>query len=85
MHVIAWIVFGFFVGLLAKLIMPGPDPHGFIITVMIGIVGAVIGGWIGRALGMYGPQDPVGFFMAVIGSLVLLTLYRLLFRTPRTV
>lgn len=85
MGIIGWIVFGFFVGLIAKLIMPGPDPHGFIVTVVIGIVGAFIGGWIGHVIGLYRQDDPVGFIMAVIGSIVLLTLYRMLMRPTRTV
>jgi uncharacterized membrane protein YeaQ/YmgE (transglycosylase-associated protein family) len=60
----------------AKLLMPGRDPGGFVTTILIGVVGALLGGWFGRALGMYGPADPVGFIMAVIGSMVLLAIYR---------
>ena len=75
--VIGWIVFGLVVGAIAKLLMPGKDPGGFIITILLGIVGALIGGWIGRAMGLYGPDQPAGFFMALLGSVVLLFVYRL--------
>ena len=76
MHILGWIVFGLIVGIVAKLLMPGRDPGGFVVTALIGIVGAVIGGYLGRVLGMYGEGDPVGFVMAVIGSIILLFIYR---------
>ena len=76
MHILGWIVFGLIVGIVAKLLMPGRDPGGFVVTALIGIVGAVIGGYLGRALGMYREGDPVGFVMAVIGSIILLFIYR---------
>ena len=75
--VIGWIVFGLVVGIVAKLLMPGRDPGGLVITMLLGIVGAMLGGWIGRALGMYGPNQSAGFLMAVIGAIVLLGIYRL--------
>ena len=74
--VLGWIVFGLIVGAVAKLLMPGRDPGGFIVTSLIGIAGAVMGGFIGRALGMYGPEDAAGFVMALIGAIVLLVIYR---------
>ena len=80
MSVLGWIVFGFIVGVVGKLMMPGKDPGGFIATVAIGIVGALIGGFLGRLFGMYGENDPVGFIMAVVGAVVFLWLYRLLAR-----
>ena len=76
MHIIGWIVFGLVVGLVAKFIMPGRDPGGFVITALIGIVGAVLGGFVGRMLGLYKDGDPVGFVMAVIGAIILLAVYR---------
>src|SRR4029450_13075838 len=76
---LGWIVFGLIVGALAKLVMPGRDPGGIIVTIVLGIVGAVLGGWLGRAIGLYGPGEPAGFVMALIGALILLGLYRLLF------
>jgi uncharacterized membrane protein YeaQ/YmgE (transglycosylase-associated protein family) len=70
------ILFGLVVGVIAKLLMPGRDPGGFIITILLGIVGAVLGGYIGRLLGFYGPNEGAGFFMALLGSILLLALYR---------
>jgi uncharacterized membrane protein YeaQ/YmgE (transglycosylase-associated protein family) len=77
MHIIGWIVFGLVVGIVAKFVMPGRDPGGFVITALIGIVGAVVGGFVGRAIGLYKDGDPVGFVMAVIGAVILLAVYRL--------
>ena len=76
MSIIGWILFGLIVGVVAKLIMPGPDPGGMILTILLGIVGALIGGFIGRMLGWYGEGDPVGCIMAVIGAIVVLFGYR---------
>jgi uncharacterized membrane protein YeaQ/YmgE (transglycosylase-associated protein family) len=77
MGVIGWIIFGLVVGIVAKFVMPGRDPGGFVITALLGIVGALLGGYIGRAMGWYGQGDPVGFVMAVVGAIVLLALYRM--------
>jgi uncharacterized membrane protein YeaQ/YmgE (transglycosylase-associated protein family) len=77
MGVIGWIVFGLIVGIVAKLVMPGRDPGGMVVTALLGIVGALLGGFLGRTLGWYREGDPVGFVMAVIGSIVLLVLFRL--------
>jgi len=77
MEILIWIVFGLVVGIVAKLLMPGHDPGGFVLTIVIGIVGAFLGGWIGRAVGIYQAGEPVGFIMAVIGAIVLLLIYRL--------
>jgi uncharacterized membrane protein YeaQ/YmgE (transglycosylase-associated protein family) len=76
--VIGWIIFGLVVGALAKLLMPGRDPGGFIVTMLLGIAGALLGGFLGRSLGWYGPNDGAGFFMSLLGAIVLLALYRLL-------
>ena len=86
MGVIGWIIFGLIVGIVAKFLMPGRDPGGFVITAIIGIVGALLGGYLGRAIGWYREGEPVGFVVAVIGSIVLLALYRLMVgrRTLRT-
>jgi uncharacterized membrane protein YeaQ/YmgE (transglycosylase-associated protein family) len=78
--VIGWIVFGLIVGLVAKLVMPGRDPGGLIVTMLLGIVGALVGGFLGRALGLYGPGDPAGFVMSVVGAIVLLAIYRMTVR-----
>lgn len=83
--IIGWIIFGLIIGVIAKLLMPGRDPGGFIITILIGIVGSLLGGFIGRALGMYRPgQTGAGWIMSILGAVVLLFLYRLLAR-PRAV
>jgi uncharacterized membrane protein YeaQ/YmgE (transglycosylase-associated protein family) len=80
MGIIGWIVFGLIVGVIAKFLMPGRDPGGFIITIVLGIVGALVGGMLGRAVGWYGPNEGAGFFMALLGAIVLLVLYRLFTR-----
>ncbi|MEO8097404.1 MAG: GlsB/YeaQ/YmgE family stress response membrane protein [Acidobacteriota bacterium] len=72
---IGWIVFGLVVGAIAKLLTPGRDPGGFIITILLGMAGAAIGGFLGRTMGLYGPDEPVGFFMALIGAVLLLFIY----------
>jgi uncharacterized membrane protein YeaQ/YmgE (transglycosylase-associated protein family) len=75
--VIGWIIFGLIVGAVAKLLMPGRDPGGIIVTIILGIVGSVLGGYIGRSLGMYAPDSPAGFFMSLIGAVILLAIYRM--------
>ena len=79
MGILSWILFGLVVGIIAKLVTPGRDPGGFIITMLLGIVGAVVGGMIGRGLGWYGPNQGAGFLMSLLGSIILLVLYRKLF------
>lgn len=75
--ILGWIVFGLIVGAIAKLVMPGRDPGGIMVTMLLGIVGAVAGGYIGRALGWYGPEDGAGFLMSLFGAIILLFVYRL--------
>jgi uncharacterized membrane protein YeaQ/YmgE (transglycosylase-associated protein family) len=82
--ILGWIVFGLIVGVIAKLLMPGRDPGGFIVTILLGIAGALLGGFIGRAMGMYREGEGAGFFMALLGSVLLLAIYRFAFRS-RTV
>jgi uncharacterized membrane protein YeaQ/YmgE (transglycosylase-associated protein family) len=76
MEFIGWIFFGLIVGVIGKLLMPGRDPGGFVITILLGIAGALLGGFLGRSLGLYREDDPVGFIMAIIGSIILLVIYR---------
>jgi len=77
MNIIGWIIFGLIVGIVAKFLMPGRDPGGFIITTLLGIAGALVGGFLGQFLGLYREGDPVGFIMAVLGSIILLWIYRM--------
>jgi uncharacterized membrane protein YeaQ/YmgE (transglycosylase-associated protein family) len=78
--VLGWIVFGLIVGVLAKLLMPGKDPGGLIVTILLGIVGALVGGFIGRLLGFYQPGQPAGYLMAIVGAILVLFIYRKLVR-----
>jgi uncharacterized membrane protein YeaQ/YmgE (transglycosylase-associated protein family) len=82
--IIGWILFGLIVGALAKLVMPGKDPGGIVITILLGIVGAVVGGFLGRTLGLYAPGEPAGLLMSIVGAIILLALYRMIaVRSPR--
>jgi len=74
--VIGWMIFGLIVGAIAKLVMPGRDPGGIIVTMLIGIVGALLGGWVGQAIGWYRPGEGAGFLMSLLGAVLLLWLYR---------
>jgi uncharacterized membrane protein YeaQ/YmgE (transglycosylase-associated protein family) len=76
MAILGWILFGLIVGAVAKLLMPGRDPGGIIVTMLLGIAGALLGGFVGQALGMYGPGEAAGFIMSLIGAVALLALYR---------
>jgi uncharacterized membrane protein YeaQ/YmgE (transglycosylase-associated protein family) len=78
------LLIGLVVGAIAKFIMPGKDPGGIIVTMLIGIVGALIAGFLGRALGWYTEGEPAGFIASVVGAILLLIVYRLLTRN-RTV
>ncbi|OEJ28649.1 hypothetical protein AR457_33555 [Streptomyces agglomeratus] len=82
MGILAWILIGLFAGLIAKALMPGKDPGGIIITMLIGIAGGLLGGWLGKVI--FGVDSIDGFFdlstwiAAIIGSVILLALYRLI-------
>jgi uncharacterized membrane protein YeaQ/YmgE (transglycosylase-associated protein family) len=80
MGIIAWICFGLVVGVIAKLLMPGRDPGGFIVTILLGVAGALVGGFIGRAMGFYGPNQGAGWLMSILGAIVLLAIYRMMVR-----
>ncbi len=71
------LIIGLVVGALAKLIMPGKDPGGIIVTMLIGIVGALLAGFLGRAIGWYREGEPAGFIASVIGAILLLAIYRM--------
>ena len=76
--IIAWIVIGGIAGAIAKLLMPGKDPGGCIITVLLGIAGARVAGWIVRLTGVFGPDWRAGFVGAVVGAFLILLIYRLI-------
>ncbi|MEQ1627856.1 MAG: GlsB/YeaQ/YmgE family stress response membrane protein [Nitrospira sp.] len=76
MTIVGWIVFGLIVGVVARFVIPGPDPGGVILTILLGIAGALLGGFIGRGLGWYGEDDPAGFFMALLGAILILVVRR---------
>ncbi len=84
MGIIGWVFFGLVVGIVGKLLMPGRDPGGWVITILLGIGGALIGGFVGQSLGFYREGEPAGFIMAVLGSILLLVLYRM-FAGRRTI
>ena len=80
MGILMWILFGLVVGVIAKLLMPGRDPGGFIVTILLGIAGALVGGFVGRAMGLYAENEGAGFFMSILGAIVLLALHRMMVR-----
>lgn len=75
--VLVWILIGLVAGGIAKLIMPGKDPGGCIVTILLGIAGALLAGFLGQAVGWYEPGEGAGFFAAIVGALILLVIYRL--------
>ena len=77
MEILSWILFGLVVGALAKLVMPGDDPGGIIVTILLGIAGALLGGFLGRALGLYEAGESAGWIASFVGALLLLILYRM--------
>ena len=78
--ILGWIIFGLVVGVLAKILMPGKDPGGIIVTMLLGIVGALLGGFIGRALNFYQPGEPAGLLMSIVGAVLVLAIYRAMVR-----
>jgi uncharacterized membrane protein YeaQ/YmgE (transglycosylase-associated protein family) len=84
MHLLATLIIGLIVGAVAKLLMPGKDPGGFIITILLGIAGSFVGTFLGRAVGLYGEGSSAGFIMSVIGAMILLLIYRLVAKRRAT-
>jgi len=80
MHWLWVILIGLIVGALAKLIMPGKDPGGFIVTILLGIAGSLVGTWLGRVLGLYQGGQSAGFIMSLVGAIILLGIYHLIRR-----
>ena len=85
MSVFAWIFFGLLVGIAAKVLLPGRDLGGFLMTALLGIAGALVAGFLGRLIGWYSVGDPVGLVTAVLGSITLLAAYRFTIGRPARV
>jgi uncharacterized membrane protein YeaQ/YmgE (transglycosylase-associated protein family) len=79
------IIVGLLIGAVAKILMPGPDPGGMVITILLGIGGSMFAGFLGRSLGWYSDEAPVGFIASVIGAILLLAIYRALMGSRRRV
>lgn len=73
-----WIIIGGIAGGIAKLLMPGRDPGGCIVTILLGIAGAFVAGWLGQAVGWYDPGEGAGFLAAIVGAFIILAVYRLI-------
>ena len=84
LHLLWTALIGLVVGALAKLIIPGKEPGGIFITMLIGIAGSFLGTWLGRMVGHYGPDDSAGFLMSLVGALILLGIYHLIKRSQTT-
>ncbi|AMK16550.1 MULTISPECIES: GlsB/YeaQ/YmgE family stress response membrane protein [Sphingobium] len=76
MELLGWIIVGLFAGAIARLVMPGRDPGGCVVTILLGIAGALLVGYVGRLLGVYDPGERVSFLAAVLGSIGVLAIYR---------
>ncbi len=81
--ILGWIVIGFIAGGIAKLLMPGKDPGGCLITILLGIAGALLAGFIGKAIGWYEEGEAAGFLAAIVGAFIILFLYRMIARRRR--
>ncbi len=81
-HILGWIFFGLIVGVIAKFLMPGRDPGGFLVTIGLGIVGSFVGGFLAQLVGWYEPGRQAGYLMSIFGAILLLWFYRR-FMLPR--
>ena len=78
MAILSWLISGLIIGALAKFLMPGKDPGGFVVTILLGIAGAFVGSYVGQMIGWYGPGEAAGWIMSILGAIVLLAIYRAL-------
>jgi uncharacterized membrane protein YeaQ/YmgE (transglycosylase-associated protein family) len=78
--ILVWIILGLIAGGIAKLLMPGKDPGGCVITILLGIAGALVAGFIGKAVGWYDQNEGAGFIAAIVGAFLILLIYRLVLR-----
>jgi uncharacterized membrane protein YeaQ/YmgE (transglycosylase-associated protein family) len=83
MHLIAFLLFGLIVGAIARFIVPGREPGGWVVSMLLGVGGAFLGAFIGRAIGLYRAGQPAGFVMSVVGAIILVAVYHGLTRTRR--
>ncbi len=81
--ILGWIVIGLIAGGIAKLLMPGKDPGGCLITILLGIAGALLAGFVGKAIGWYNEGEAAGFLAAIVGAFIILFIYRLIMRRRR--
>ncbi len=75
MHIVLFLLFGLVVGALARLLVPGREPGGWVVSMLIGVGGAMLGGFLGRVLGLYREGEPAGFVMSLLGAVVLVVIY----------
>lgn len=78
--VIAWLIIGLLAGGIAKLLMPGKDPGGCVVTILLGIAGALLAGFLGKTVGWYQEGEAAGFIAAIVGAVLILLIYRLVLR-----
>lgn len=83
MNIIAAIIIGLIVGALAKLLMPGRDPGGWVISILLGLAGSFLAGWLGRSLGWYNEGEKAGFILSILGAMLILFIYRVLVRKQK--
>ena len=81
--ILGWIVIGLLAGAIAKMLMPGKDPGGCIITILLGIAGALLAGFIGKSIGWYEEGEAAGFLAAIVGAFIILFLHRMIMRRRR--
>ena len=81
--ILGWIVLGLLAGGIAKLLMPGKDPGGCVITILLGIAGALLAGFLGKAVGWYDESEAAGFVAAIVGAFLILLIYRLVLSRRR--
>ena len=85
LHIIGTIIVGFVVGVIAKLLHPGPnEPSGFVLTTILGIIGAFVATYLGQAVGWYGPNDSAGWIASIIGAIVVLAIWSMIARRRTT-
>lgn len=85
MHIIAFLIFGLVIGAVARWIVPGTEPGGWVVSLVLGVAGSFLGGWLGRALGLYQEGQATGWFMALLGAVILVAIYHSLMRRRVTV